>query len=115
MTNAITTHLSTDVGDAMAQRVNRASDSLHRQIDNLATPVHGVVDGAATGAHHTVDKVARTLNRGASTVGQQLQRVVDAPIELIDATCGVIQKHPLRAVAISLAVGLLVGRLSARR
>ncbi|MES3010289.1 MAG: hypothetical protein V4738_05880 [Pseudomonadota bacterium] len=110
-----TTHLTTDTGDALAQRVNNASTALHHKIDNLATPAHGVIDGAATGAHQTVDKLAQTLNRGASTVGQQVQRIVDAPTELADAACGAIQKHPLRAVAISLAVGLVLGRLSASR
>lgn len=109
------THLTTDASDTLAQRVNHASTTLHHTIDNLATPAHNVIDGAATGAHQTVDKLTRTLNRGASTVSQQVQRIVDAPTELADAACGAIQKHPLRAVAISLAVGLVLGRLSARR
>lgn len=110
-----TTHLTADTSDALAQRVNNASITLHHTIDNLATPAHNVINGAATGAHQTVDKLTKSLNRGANTVGQQVQRIVDAPTELMDATCGAIQKHPLRAVAISLAVGLVVGRLSARR
>ncbi len=94
----------TDTRDALTQRVEQASSTLRETID-----------GAATGAHQTVDKLAHTLTRGASTVGNQVQRMVYAPSELVNASRGVIQTHPLRAVGMSLAVGWVVGRLSARR
>lgn len=115
MHNTYTTHLTTDTSDALTARVNQAGAALHRKIDYLAAPAHSAIDGAATGAHRTVDKVTHSLNHGASTLGQQVQRIVDAPAELVDAAGGVVRQHPLRAVAISLAVGLVLGRLSAGR
>lgn len=100
---------------AVLRGVEQAGHTLHNTIDRVAEPARSTVDRAATVAHSTVDKLASSASSVAGKVSSQAHRLTDAPLQAVDYSRAYIKEHPLQAVGGALLVGLLVGRLTARR
>jgi len=77
--------------------------------------VHHVVDQVAAKAHNTVDHLASTANRLVNQVDAGVQRAANGPKRAWAASRDVVQTHPLQVVAGSLAMGFVLGWLSAAR
>jgi ElaB/YqjD/DUF883 family membrane-anchored ribosome-binding protein len=83
--------------------VESAGAALHSGIDKVTEPARNAVDRASSAAHQGVDK----LTGGAS-------HVADAPGRALEASRSWVQERPLEAVGAALALGFILGRLTAR-
>lgn len=106
---------SSSADNAVLRGVEQAGHTLHNTIDRVAEPARSTVDRAASAAHATVDKLASSANSVAGKVSGQAHRLTDAPLQAVDYSRAYIKDHPLQAVGGALLLGLMVGRLTARR
>jgi hypothetical protein len=77
--------------------------------------VRHAVDEVAAKAHGTVDRLASTANRLVNQVDAGVQRAAKGPKRAWAASLDVVQTHPVQVVAASLAMGFVLGWLSAAR
>ena len=107
-----------NVGNESSQAVQRGVDSagaaLHSTIDKMAEPARSTVDRLSSAAHETVDKLASNATHMADRFSEQTRRVTDAPVKALDYSKSWIQDKPLEAVGVALAIGFILGRLTAR-
>ena len=110
------TATSSDTADAGAvQRgVDSAGSALHSTIDKVADPARNTVDRVATAAHETVDKLASDATHVADRFSEQARWVSEAPSRALDSSRSWVQDKPLEAVGAALALGFILGRLTAR-
>jgi ElaB/YqjD/DUF883 family membrane-anchored ribosome-binding protein len=94
--------------------VESAGAALHSTIDKVAEPARGTVDRMSSAAHETVDKLASNAAQVADRFSEQTRRVTEAPAQALDYSKSWIQDKPLEAVGVALAVGFILGRLTAR-
>ena len=73
------------------------------------------VDRASASAHETVDRVASTASRFAERIDERTRRMTDAPLRLWHNSRTSVQDHPMQAIAASLVIGFLIGRLTGSR
>ena len=94
--------------------VESAGAALHSTIDKVADPARSSVDRLSSAAHETVDKLASNAAHVADRFSEQSRRVTEAPGQALDYSKSWIQEKPLEAVGVALAVGFILGRLTAR-
>jgi ElaB/YqjD/DUF883 family membrane-anchored ribosome-binding protein len=95
--------------------------------DDESTPsgATGMLKTAVQGAHDTLDRLADraapavqrmgdSVNSADAALRAKTSQLRERGDELVDGTRGSIRKHPLTAVAIALAVGALVARMTRR-
>ncbi len=95
-------------------QMDSAGASLHSSIDKAARPLHSTVDRVSTAAHETVDKLASSASHVADRFSDQTRRVTEAPSQALEFSKSWVQERPLEAVGAALAVGFILGRLTAR-
>lgn len=93
---------------------------------NAATSgVRDTVDRAAQSAHETIDRVAakaapalEQLQSAATNAAQSLQDKADSLSEMerawLESARKTVREHPLVAVAIAVAAGMLISRIGGR-
>ncbi|WP_421955974.1 DUF883 family protein [Polaromonas sp.] len=96
--------------NAIQRRVDATGAALHNTIDKVAEPARHAVERVAGGAHEAVDKLANTANRFSG----QTHRLTEAPARALETSRSWVQERPLEAVGVALALGFILGRLSAR-
>ena len=94
--------------------VESAGAAMHSTIDKMAEPARSTVDRMSSAAHETVDKLASNAAQVADRFSEQTRRVTEAPAQALDYSKSWIQEKPLEAVGVALAVGFILGRLTAR-
>jgi ElaB/YqjD/DUF883 family membrane-anchored ribosome-binding protein len=94
--------------------VQSAGAALHSGIDKVAEPARSAVDRASSAAHESVDKLASGAGNVADRFADQTRRVTEAPGRAIDASKSWVQERPFEAVGAALALGFILGRLTAR-
>ena len=99
---------------AVQRGVDTAGSALHSTIDKVADPARNTVDRVATAAHETVDKLASNAAHVADRFSEQAQWVSEAPSRVLDGSRSWVQDKPLEAVGAALALGFILGRLTAR-
>lgn len=77
--------------------------------------VRHAVDRASASAHETVDRLASTASRFAERIDERAHRMTDAPMRLWHNSRTSLQDHPMQAIAASLVIGFLIGRLTGSR
>ena len=100
--------------DAVQRGVDTAGSALHSTIDKVADPARNTVDRVATAAHETVDKLASNASHVAERFSDQAQWVSQAPNRALEGSKTWVQDKPFEAVAAAVALGFLLGRLTAR-
>jgi ElaB/YqjD/DUF883 family membrane-anchored ribosome-binding protein len=75
---------------------------------------------AGDAASHLSDKAHETFNRVSDAASQVVNRVSERSRELLDSPTAqnarmYVREHPLVAIGIAVAVGLLISRLTSRR
>lgn len=92
---------------------NRASSS---DANNVAA---GLSDRAVSGigswsdsAHRAVDLVAGTMSSAAKQVGDKSHDWLEAQQRWTEASRDTVRRHPIASIAIALAAGVLISRLS---
>jgi ElaB/YqjD/DUF883 family membrane-anchored ribosome-binding protein len=102
-------------GDNPIQRgVETAGAALHSGIDKVAEPARSAVERASSAAHQGVDKLAGTASGVADRVADQTRRISEAPVQALEVSKSWVQERPLEAVGAALAIGFILGRLTAR-
>lgn len=71
------------------------------------------VDRVSSAAHETVDKLASEATHMADRISDQTRRMTEAPTRALECSKSWVQDKPLEAVGIALAVGFVIGRLTA--
>ena len=94
--------------------VEAAGAALHTSINKVAGPAHSTVERLSSAAHETVDKLASSATHVADRFSDQTRRVTEAPARAIDFSKSWVQDKPLEAVGVALAIGFILGRLTAR-
>lgn len=94
--------------------MNAAGSALHSGIDKAADPARQAVDRLSSAAHKTVDRLADGAANVAERFSDQTRRVTEAPKEALEFSRSWVQEKPLEAIGIALAVGFVIGRLTAR-
>lgn len=102
-------------GSAVQRSVDSAGAALHSTIDKVADPARNTVERVSTAAHATVDKLAGGAAHAAERLSEQTRRVAEAPARALDCSKSWVENRPLEAVAAALAIGFILGRLTARR
>lgn len=114
MENATANPVTDISGNPIQRGVESAGAALHSTIDKLADPARSTVDRMSSAAHQTVDKLAGNASHVAGRFSDQTRRVTEAPSHALEYSRSWVQERPLEAVAAALAIGFLVGRLTAR-
>lgn len=108
------TTASTATGNPVQRGVESAGAALHSGIDKVADPARSAVDRASAAAHQGVDKLAGTATNVADRFADQTRRISEAPAHALDVSKSWVQERPLEAVGAALAIGFILGRLTAR-
>ena len=114
MENATADPVSDTSGNPVQRGVESAGAALHSTIDKLADPARSTVERVSSAAHQTVDKLAGNASHVAERFSDQTRRVTQAPAHAMEYSRSWVQERPLEAVAAALAIGFLLGRLTAR-
>ncbi|MES2561324.1 MAG: hypothetical protein V4637_01210 [Pseudomonadota bacterium] len=74
----------------------------------------------STAASHLSDKAHETYNRVSDAASEAVNRISERSRELLDSPTAqnartYVREHPLAAIGIAVAVGLLISRLTSRR
>jgi ElaB/YqjD/DUF883 family membrane-anchored ribosome-binding protein len=75
---------------------------------------HAGIDRLSAGAHDAVDRVASGAVEAADHLDVKREEWSAATDEWMDATRGYVREHPVAALAVALAAGYLLSRLTAR-
>lgn len=94
--------------------VESAGAALHTGIDKVAEPARNAVERASSAAHQGVDKLAGSASHVADRFADQTRLVSEAPGRALEASKSWVQEKPLEAVGVALALGFILGRLTAR-
>jgi ElaB/YqjD/DUF883 family membrane-anchored ribosome-binding protein len=106
---------TTPSDSAIHRRLDSAGAALHSTIDKVAEPARSTVDRVSTAAHETVDKLASNASHVVDRFADQTRLVAEAPARALDYSKSWVQDRPLEAVGAALALGFILGRLTARR
>ena len=113
-----TTTFPTPASNAPANAVQRGVESagaaLHQGIDKLADPARSTVESLSSTAHQTVNSLAGTAGHMADRFANETRKIYEAPGRAMNYSKTSIQDRPLEAVGIALALGFVIGRLTAR-
>lgn len=94
--------------------VESAGAALHSSIDKVAEPARSAVDRMSSAAHETVDKVAHNATQAADQFSDQTRRLSEVPNQALECSRSWVKDRPLEAVGLAVALGFVVGRLTAR-
>lgn len=100
--------------NAVQRGVESAGAALHQGVDKLAGPVRSGVDSLSSSAHGTISSLASGASHVADRFADETRKITEAPGKALDYSRNSVQDRPLQAVGIALAVGFILGRLTAR-
>jgi len=103
---------STDSG-ALKGGVESAGSALHSSIDKMVDPALDTVGRVADIAHEAVNRLSSGATQVADRVSEQAARVSDMSGRAVESSKSWIQDKPLEAVGLALALGFIIGRLTA--
>ena len=110
-----TTSLPTSTSNNAVHRgVDSAGSALHQGIDKVAGPARSTVESLSASAHQTVDSLASGASQVADRFADETRKISEAPGKALTYSKTCIQDRPLEAVGIALAIGFVLGRLTAR-
>ena len=109
-----TTFPTPPASNAIQRGVESTGSALHQGIDKVVDPVRSTVDSLSASAHQTVDSLASSANHAADRFADETRKISEAPGKALTYSKTCIQDRPLEAVGIALALGFIIGRLTAR-
>ncbi|CDS49699.1 hypothetical protein [Polaromonas sp. CG9_12] len=104
---------STDNG-ALKRGVETAGSALHSSIDKMVDPALDAVGRVTSVAHDAVNRLSSGATHVADRVSENATRVSEASGRAVESSKSWIQDKPLEAVGMALALGFILGRLTAR-
>jgi ElaB/YqjD/DUF883 family membrane-anchored ribosome-binding protein len=112
--NGSTHNTNGSASNPVLRGVETAGTALHTGIDKVADPTRSAIDRASAVAHKKVDQLTDGALGVADRFSEQTRRVADAPQRAVDYSVSYVQAKPLQTVGVALALGFLIGRLTAR-
>ncbi len=91
------------------------SGSMGTSTTGTGEPVRHAVERASATAHETVDRLAGGASRLADRLDEKTRKLTDAPMRAWETSRTQVQDHPMQAIAASLVIGFLLGRLTGSR
>ena len=98
---------------ALKRGVESAGTALHSSIDKMVDPAIDTVAFATNAAHDAVNRLSNGATQVADRVSEQAARVSEASGRAVESSKSWIQDKPLEAVGMALALGFIIGRLTA--
>lgn len=99
--------------------LNKASTGAHAAVnsiagaaDDAARHVKPAIDRVAALAHQAVDKAASAAAPTADWLAEQGQSLNATQKKLVEDTCSYVSAHPMKSIAVALAAGFLLSRLT---
>ncbi|MEO7888236.1 MAG: hypothetical protein ABI893_06510 [Polaromonas sp.] len=112
------TTASSDTASGTSNPIQRGVESagaaLHSGIDKVADPARSAVDRASSAAHDSVDKLAGGATHVADRFADKTRRVTETTERVLEGSRSWVQEKPLEAIGAALALGFILGRLTAR-
>jgi ElaB/YqjD/DUF883 family membrane-anchored ribosome-binding protein len=106
-------HSGPNDSGALKRGVESAGSALHSSIDKMVDPALDAV-GLVTGvAHDAVNRLSSGATHVADRVSENATRLSDASGRAVESSKSWIQDKPLEAVGMALALGFIIGRLTA--
>lgn len=99
--------------NALKRSVESAGSALHSTIDKMVDPAIDTVGRASGMAHDAVNRLSSGANQAADRVAEQAAWVSEASGRAVESSKSWIQDKPLEAVGVALALGFIIGRLTA--
>lgn len=103
----------TSDSNALKRTVESAGSALHSSIDKVVDPALDAVGYVGSAAHDAVNRLSSGATQVADRVSENATRVYDAPGHAVECSRSWIQDKPLEAVGMALALGFIIGRLTA--
>lgn len=100
--------------NAVQRGVESTGTALHQGIDKLAEPARNTVESLSASAHQAVNSLAGSASHVADRFADETRKISEAPGKALNYSKSRIQDSPLEAVGIALALGFVLGRLTAR-
>lgn len=98
---------------ALKRGVESAGSVLHSSIDKMIDPALDTVGRVTDVAHEAVNRLSSGATHVADRVSVQAARVSEASGRAVESSKSWIQDKPLEAVGMALALGFIIGRLTA--
>jgi len=100
---------------------NPSTDSIKSGVGTAGAALHSTVDKARStmenlsgAAHDSIDRLASSATHTADRFADQTRRLTEAPAKAMEYSRTWVQDKPLEAVGVALALGFILGRLTAR-
>ena len=98
--------------------LGKSSSSAHAAVDSMAGAAEEAarkakpaIDRVAAVAHQAVDKAAGAAAPAADWLSQQGENLNATQKKLVEDTCKYVSANPLKALAIAVVAGFLLGRI----
>ena len=98
---------------ALKRSVESAGSALHSSIDKMIDPALDTVGRVTEVAPEAVNRLSSGATQAADRVSAQAARVSEASGRAVESSKSWIQDQPLQAVGMALALGFIIGRLTA--
>ena len=105
---------NTIAASSVKKNVSAAGSALHKGINKVVEPARNTVDRISSVAHEAVDKLTESANDAAERFSEQTRYVSEAPSRALGFSRSWVQDKPLEAIGAALALGFILGRLTAR-
>ena len=104
---------NTTDGGALKRGVESAGSALHSSIDKMVDPAIDTDARVTSVAHEAVNRLSSGATHMADRVSEQATRASEASGRAVESSKSWIQDKPLEAVGMALALGFIIGRLTA--
>lgn len=106
-------HAGSTDHNALQRSVESAGSTLHSAIDKMVDPALEAVGHVGNAAHDAVNRLSSGATQVTERISENVNRVYHAPGHAVDCSRSWIQDKPLEAVGMALALGFIIGRLTA--
>ena len=89
--------------------------STARHAENIAEKAGATLNQLSDAAQQTVDRVTEAASQAAQRLGEHADELWALQQRATESTRSYVRDHPIAAIAIAIAVGLLLARLTSRR
>jgi ElaB/YqjD/DUF883 family membrane-anchored ribosome-binding protein len=86
-----------------------------RLAEDLAERAPAALSRLTDTAQHTMERVTQAASQAASRLGERSDELLALQGRALEHARSYVREHPVATVAIALAIGLLISRLTARR
>lgn len=80
--------------------------------EKAAASMEGMSSTLSSSGHQAVDRMAGAMSAAAKTLSERGQDLMAAQKRLTEASCETVRRHPIASVAVALAAGVLISRLT---